>query len=1237
MSAPDDCSQNVDPLKLVREGTTQSARSPEALDPVYAPVNERGVAHNLVFARSYAALLRYFDATDTQAGDWTPFFTSDISALMAVPAVEDIDAYTSRTQEWFDYLNDMENQSKTADLKDRFSYLYASVASLARRVDEVKQALPGDSGLHVTLQNLIRTQLAPAFTRLIAYYKGANALGLVSAVAPDVQVLRARAVTFESVMSATPAAALSSDWSGGQAWAGYVGGINPDASVYGSAAGVFARINHCSTHTLFKSCFDQFVRVFARLVADAQRALERTLTDSDTHEPHDTLFLAFLRLLEYARESANTLTKRHLDFYYRDVLGLKEKTAAPGHVHLLAELAKQTTSRRFESGEVFKAGKDASGKDAFFANTADFVANQGKVSALKTLYRHGGECVAGTMLHKGRLFASSVADSDDGLGAPPRSADGSWHPFFSKVYADGSLTHIHMPEAEVGFAIASHYLLMAEGTRWISAELKVSGYTGRVANPFWTNVGDVDLADEITCLVSTEKGWLKKRPSLFVPIEGAFYAAIEIDGGDPAIVPYSPKVHGYNFQTDQPMLLVVLNQDDTRPYVYSAFKGVAVSSVALRVSVNDLKTLAASNDFGPLDTSKPFQPFGSSPVAGSSLVVGSKEVFQKNLSYARIAMNWLTAPTVYPSTGSLPTVSLDVLQAAQWEVTSNASLPVNRTVYGLSADLDKPAVDEADFTPDVLYSTQSRHGFVKLRLNGNFGQDAYQADLIKYLRKDSATDPGSRPPTGPTASSLSMGYVARTTLALDSARRDSYERRAGRFFHLTPFGTAEQHPYLNRKGKAFLFPQFEFERTDGNVTQAFTSEAEFYVGVSGLVPPQSLSLLFQVVDGTANPLVKKPAPHVAWAYLKQNEWIELEKTAVQDATAGLLNSGIVTLSVPSDATKDNTAMPSGVVWIKAAVESRSDAVCRLLRVAAQAMEAAFADRGNAPEFAATPLPAGTIARLDMPDAAVKKIAQPFASFGGRGAEQSRAFFTRVSERLRHKNRAIDLWDYERLILEAFPQVYKVKCLNHTCYEPTESTAEGCATGRSRGGIYRELAPGHVTIVAIPNLQTQNVRDPLKPFTSLGVLEDIRRFVTTFGSCFAQLHVENPQFEEVRVRLSLRLRNGFDETYYQNLLKQAITRFLSPWAFAEGGVPSFGGTIYKSVLINFVEEQPYVDYVTNVELFHDIDGVPGTVDLDQVRGSRAVSMLVSVPAPRHEIVLITPAQDAPLGENCGCDS
>ena len=52
------------------------------------------------------------------------------------------------------------------------------------------------------------------------------------------------------------------------------------------------------------------------------------------------------------------------------------------------------------------------------------------------------------------------------------------------------------------------------------------------------------------------------------------------------------------------------------------------------------------------------------------------------------------------------------------------------------------------------------------------------------------------------------------------------------------------------------------------------------------------------------------------------------------------------------------------------------------------------------------------------------------NFNGKMKEAGNKFYTRVSERLRHKGRTIALWDYERLVLQYFPGVYKVKCINH---------------------------------------------------------------------------------------------------------------------------------------------------------------------------------------------------------------
>ena len=55
------------------------------------------------------------------------------------------------------------------------------------------------------------------------------------------------------------------------------------------------------------------------------------------------------------------------------------------------------------------------------------------------------------------------------------------------------------------------------------------------------------------------------------------------------------------------------------------------------------------------------------------------------------------------------------------------------------------------------------------------------------------------------------------------------------------------------------------------------------------------------------------------------------------------------------------------------------------------------------------------------------------------------------------------------------------------------------------------------------------------------------------------------------------------------------------------------------------------------MFHTIDGVQGTSDLNEIEGSRAVSILVSAPATRHGITVIHPAAEEIAAEQCNCES
>lgn len=1195
-----DCSQDLDPRKLVRDGTHQVQRARSAPDPASVPVDERRPEHAMVFAGAFAGHLPFarLDGGPTDE-TWQPFFTADVSAQLAVAAVEDVAAYRIAVKERLRSLEDPELPASAPTMVAALGEVFDSLGTLAARLDDLKQGLPADQALRATMSNLIRSQLAPMLRRLIGYHAAGVALGVVDpAAAPPTagRILGQPVERFADVI----ARGLSGDWPAGvdlDSWSAYAA-VDAEAAkgAYGPGATPVDLVNHLATHHLFTAICDAFLGVFARIADDAGSALESTF-EWDGHEPHYALFLAFLQLLEHARREANAIPAKHLDHYYREALGLEERPAQPAHAHVLVDLAKRSPSHLVAKGTLLKAGKDAEGRDAHFAVDRDLVANRAHVVELRSSYRHHSPQHE-LPLDEARPFASPVAASDDGLGAALTSADGSWHPFANTVHTDGKLKAIRMPPAEVGFAVASPQLWLAEGERRI-----------------WLTLGTTDTLpavepDDLWCRLTTAKGWLDVPVGSVTATKSGLLIGVVLDGNAPPITPYHADLHGRGLDAVAPVLLLTVRHRPGRPWAGAALGDIDVGMVRLLVQVEGLRTLALSNDHGTIDGSKPFAAYGPAPITGSSLVIGSKEVFQKQPHLVRIHVDPMVTAVGHQTT---PGVEIDRLDEGRWVEWTGSTVEssVNAREYELT-ERPRRAVTETDLTPDEALSTTSRNGFVRLRLTGGFGTDAYPVALASWVVGGSHEANRPKQPVVPMWASLSVDYDAEHLIPLD--RGDGPDR----FFHITPFGHARPHP---SGGTVPLLHPFLVPKPPVADEPA---EAELCIGVSDLVPPQQLALLIQVVDGTANPLVEKPEDHVRWSYLRGDEWVALPKEEVSDGTDGLLASGIVTLSVPDDASTQHTLLPAGQHWVRASVASASDAVGRLLQVSAQALRATAVVTDGDPA-AAGDLPAGTISKLAEPDAAVKGLVQPFTAFGGRPRETSGDFASRVSERLRHKDRAIALWDVEHLVLEAFPGIFQVRCLNHTRYEPSSTGA----------GIYRELAPGHITVVTIPDLVVPDHRDPLRPFTSLRVLGEVERFLAARTSCFAKLHVRNPQFEEVLVSLRVRFVDGVDEAFHRARLQREITQLLSPWAFRSDAHPTFQGKVHKSVVVDFIDERPYVDYVTDVHLFRK-DPTTQSLgpDLDAVEGSRAVSILVSAPAHEHVITTIRPDEllDA---ERCAC--
>lgn len=1244
------CNDNKNPLQ--RNGTSQPERLLPSLSPSSAPVMDKDPLQWMVWGSRLSRQIRYYNSSNSaNTGDsMEPFFASDIAARLAMLATHRLDIIPDFVREQLLILYENSNSSKTALLRKTFTSLFDVLLGYIQSVDSVhlqllqfEQRQPGMlTGIDFPFQlrNHMETRLLSVLQRSIAYYKAARTNSLTDVtIAEAIEVFNQPISTADAILSA----GLSKMWwSSSATWQDFVDNTAEEASIFGMAATVSGKIQHASHHNFFTGLLDEISASAAFLVSLAKEEVKKLLDQWPNHDPQYALFLAWLYLLENARDGMNLLTSRHLEFYYERVLQLKRSLPVADTAFLALELNKAVNKTELLKVTAFIGGKDSAGKEIVYHATRNTVLNKASVERLQSLYLADGNDKIGVTSQSGLLFASPIANSEDGLGAKLDSPLGEWHPFFNKTYDNGELVSINMPKAQVGFAISSHYLRLKEGKRKITLRLDV-------------NNESLLIGKRVAVSITTEKEWLSIGTLQFTSgtlnngVGNAAVLSFTVAADKPAITGYVTKTHGHRFDTTEPVITLLLPNDLANASAYKQMLSLTLNRADIEIQVGELtgsynneglKDLQLQNDAGVVNASKPFQPFGNEPTKGNALIIGSDELFYKpnarvqlNLEWKDLPEKWDSIQTEFENTSDYqslnttngsdycPWMELQYLQQGKWNtLQSNLNLfplspspnnkPLAKTVIPAGSTLSGNLFLKAD-NPYQPYSPSVNRGFLRLQLRHDFGHRNYRNKLGHYLIEKGKSNPNVTEPAAPynpTLASLTISYNAKCTLMPAAANQPM------QWWHVAPFGEAK----VAGAGLSLMAPLTQ-------VTSHDKAQASLFIGLSGVGGNETVSLLFQLMEGSENPLQAKPPVHIQWQYLSQNVWVPFEEGNVDDGTDQLIRSGIIHFALPSAVSSTNSIMQPGLVWLRAQVQEAVDAVCKIIGIHANAI-AVRRQLQQGSSVQSFMQPNGTISKMQQPDGMVKKVVQPYSSFGGKPLESGDAYYTRVSERLRHKDRAITIWDYERLVLQEFPEIYKVKCLNHT--KLSGSIAEGNLE-------YNEVAPGHVTIITIPNLQQRNDADPLKPYTRKSTLDAIEKFLRSRISCHVQLTAAQPQFEEIRLAAKVKLLDGYDDlVYYQQQLQEALTAYLSPWAYGHQGQPSFGGSIHKSVLIDFLEELPYVDFITDVQLFHTPgeDGIE-SADVEEAVASTARSVLVSAPAKKHAFTMLSAASQPNQKMNC----
>ena len=909
---------------------------------------------------------------------------------------------------------------------------------------------------------------------------------------------------------------------------------------------------------------------------------EQTVVDAETKAPL-ALYDAFLRLYDQGpRAAINRLTGTHLDFFYQRVLGFVRRLALPDRAHAILTLKKGSPAVRVLPWHLFSAGKDAAGVEQLYAPTTEVVVNTSQVASIRSI-------VVDHAAH-GQIRFAPVANSADGLGGPLPEDAPQWRPF----------GHRQLALADVGCALASPVLRMKEGARTITVTLKVdqAGSMNAAA-----------LASACEAFLTGEKQWLGPYAvAATLSSSGVLEFRVELTPSEPAVTDYNVKVHAHAYTTDAPVLQLILKP--TQQFGYDDVSRLRVQTARITVDVRGVTNLTLESDAGALDPKKAFLPFGPQAGTGSRVLIGCDEALSKSLSRLDLTLQWKGAPASFASlyahysagftvnNGSFTATAVfrdrasehtsvetlfdssDATRPYVVQLLSTAAPEPPRTrglyVYALSRArtawgrlLAEKLVMRHPTTRSFLQQPpEARRGFVSLSLNRSFLHQEYRQQSIAQIiaRLTDATAPLLHEPYTPTLQSLALSYTAHTSeVGVSSTSADDFAELDVQFFHVGPFGQMREHGH-QRSHLPFVAD------TQVPLVPAYERPGELLVGLTGLAAGDSVSMLFQVAEGSANADVAAVRPE--WSALCDNYWKRLgAEGVVRDTTNRLLASGVITFVIPREATVENSIMPPGFIWLKATTTQDPESTSQVLDVVANAVEVQWVmDREDAAAaHLATALPAGSIAKLVTPIAQVTKVKQPFASFGGRPREEGEALRTRAAERLRHRNRAITVWDYERLVLDGFPGVHRVKCIPH-----------------ATPGAW--MAPGHAVVVVVPDLRNRNAPDPLRPKVDADTIVRITDVLRARVPGQAQIVVKNPAYQRLRVSCAVKFHVGFEFNVYRAETVRALMQALSPWAFDSTRALTFGGRVYRSTLLNLVEELPYVDYVIDFTLRTGVEGV-----------------------------------------------
>lgn len=759
----------------------------------------------------------------------------------------------------------------------------------------------------------------------------------------------------------------------------------------------------------------------------------------------------------------------------------------------------------------------------------------------------------------------------------------------------------------LGLQISSPSLLLREGKRFVNLEFKSEKNKTQITDiirkqilkiveseklnlhEHYTETSEQELLSRIFSNlfyleISTPQGWVNISSSFVSMSDGmdTLMIKIELPEDFPQTEACSTEVHCQ--ETIYPTLRILLNRDSWL-YPYNWLKEFQIAKIIISTRVEGISNLLLYNELGRIDNSIPFSPFGTNTECGAWFALGSYEMAVKKIQSADVYLQWQQLPQDegglfsyyegYKSEIDNRSFRLKAkyLSDYRWKDTPKkeplylfSTLNKNRdgeperetklSDESVLSDIPlkemKPiGISENDYT----YSIQAKTGFFNFVLDSpsiGFGEKKHrqlftEQMTLKSLRKKLGIS--LNPPITPLVERITISYTSKDEIDL----RTKPEADGSIVSHIYPLGEQQIYPNRDNQPKAFIYSL----ETDANILFAFEH----------LKGDEVINLFFDFT-----PQVKEipfdKLPQIIWFWGDGYHWEKLpDGSMLKNRTMGFLISGNLKIyipEIPSSGFRDK----NGLVWLRAGIIQNEQSISMIRNVHIHVVhvkrDSKNTDAERTPDFKVNS------SEYSIPGVSEIKQITPFSQ-KRRNEDQSDKLM-RVSEFVTHRNRAITVRDYERMTLQAFPQVNKVKCL------PNIDTKITKAGEQKRTGV--------VTLVIMPELIEGS---SAYPCASPELLIGIEKYFEKQTSPYVRfVDAINPEYEELFVRCRIKYaRNNHVGTYadVRATIRQIINNLIAPW-IQEKESPSFSTSIRLSQFYERIAEAALVedvDFISVVQL------------------------------------------------------